>query len=429
MLSVYENIPERRTNKTINAALLLPFNFIDIPDTMQIDNIKLSETKTKSSGSTGDVSYKRPGSTNYLDFLSGSLLALDSLKSLGISVNLKVFDTQREPSRVRSIIESGKLNDADIIIGPVLLSNAEIISEFSVRKKTPLVIPFLSSENLINNNPYLFQLSTSTPGELNCIAEYIAKYNDYASQLSIPMTIMSLNWQIILSQSLKQRFAEKMTGIIPEIKEIIYDPAIKMDLSAELLSTLSQDKKNMVIIPSTNEAFVYVAVTQLFFQLKNYQIELFGMPQWSVFQNVDLQYLHALNLRFLTSYYFNYNDPDIKNYLGKFRKEFGTEPVSLTRKGCNYAFLGYDILWHFMNAFHEYGNKYFKHCRANNYDLLMKFFPVKKYSAHSGFENTSLKVIHYTPELNITYENFSFNYTSGYEKVNIIETEEVEIHN
>lgn len=429
MLSVYENIPERRTNKTINAALLLPFNFIDIPDTMQIDNIKLSETKTKSSGSTGDVSYKRPGSTNYLDFLSGSLLALDSLKSLGISVNLKVFDTQREPSRVRSIIESGKLNDADIIIGPVLLSNAEIISEFSVRKKTPLVIPFLSSENLINNNPYLFQLSTSTPGELNCIAEYIAQYNDYCITIIYTNDNNEPELANYLKSKLEQRFAEKMTGIIPEIKEIIYDPAIKMDLSAELLSTLSQDKKNMVIIPSTNEAFVYVAVTQLFFQLKNYQIELFGMPQWSVFQNVDLQYLHALNLRFLTSYYFNYNDPDIKNYLGKFRKEFGTEPVSLTRKGCNYAFLGYDILWHFMNAFHEYGNKYFKHAGQINYDLLMNSFRFKKYSAHSGFENTSLKVIHYTPELNITYENFSFNYTSGYEKVNIIETEEVEIHN
>lgn len=421
ILSVYDDLPESGHKKAIDVALLIPFNFSASTD-LSGNNNKASSGSTQSP----DVLNQKPAASNYLDFLGGTLLAVDSLKKNGISVNLKVFDTKRDQLRMSSIIASGELNDMDLIIGPFSSSNAEIVSEFSFEKKIPLVIPFLSPANLINNNPYMFQLSTSTNTELNGIAEYMAHFDDCKIIILYTNDNDEYERASYLRSRLVQDFKESYVFRTPDIEDIFYDTSVKTDLSALISSTLSPNKKNMVIIPSTNEAFVYVAATQLFFQLKNFNIELYGMPQWSVFQNIDLLYLHALNLRFLSSYYFNYNNPAIKNYLYKFRKEFGIEPVTLTRKGANYAILAYDLSWFFINALNDYGKALFFHAEQLKYDLLMNSFQFKKLSPWSGFENTSLKVVRYTPELNVIQENFIFRNKIGYNIMQIKEEKEEE---
>lgn len=425
-MTFYDNIPGLGFKDIINVALLLPFNYVDVPDSLKEGSTGITETPAGTKVFSQKNLTQKPSSANYLDFLSGSLLALDSLKKNGISVNLKVFDTQRSPLRMRSIISSGQLDNIDMIFGPFFLNNAEIVSEFSMKKRIPLIIPLLNSETLLGNNPYLFQLNTSTFTELNAVAEYMAQYDDCRIIILHTNSDNEPEWANYLRSRLIKEFNEQIPQRVADIKEVLYDTAVKDDLSVLISSALSADKKNMVIVPSSDEAFVYVAVTQLFFQLKNFNIELFGLPQWSVFQNVDLLYLHALNLRYLTSYYFNYNDPVIKNYLDKSKKEFGLEPVSLTRKGGNYAFLAYDLTWHFIKALNDYGRTFFLYAEQINYNSLMNPFHFKKISPWSGFENTSLKIVRYTPDFNVINENFTFKNKPGFERIPIREGEETE---
>ena len=58
-----------------------------------------------------------------LDFHSGILMALDSAKSLGISTNLKVFDTQNRTSEVASIAGREDFSNYDVVIGPMMIKN------------------------------------------------------------------------------------------------------------------------------------------------------------------------------------------------------------------------------------------------------------------------------------------------------------------
>ncbi len=408
-VSIYADLEDTRWKKSIDVAFLIPFNFRDTTDTLYSGMEIFSDADAdKAANLFPDAAGAKPFSVNYLEFLEGSLLALDSLKKKGISVNMKVVDTHRSPEHVRSIVASGDLNNLDLIIGPFFLFNAEIVSDFSRENRIPMVVPLLSSDSLLKTNPYLFQLNPSNTTELNGIAEYVSQFKDYNIVLFYATTNNEPGRAKYLKQSINKELIIFKADSINEIKEVVYDPAQKTDLSAMLAEVLSAEKNNVVIIPSTNEAFVYIAVTQLFFQLRNFNIEIIGMPQWSVFQNVDLLYLHKLNLRYLTPYYFSYDDFQIRHFLKKWRNEFWTEPVSTTRKGCNYAFLGFDVTWYFLNSYYNYGKRFVMHPDNLHYDTLMNPFHLRKKGYAGGFENTSLKVVRYTPDYLINSESFIF---------------------
>lgn len=419
-LSIYMDIEETPRKKTIDIAMLIPFNFPDTTDSLteltDIDPERAANPQI-------DASALKPFSLNYLEFLEGSLIALDSMKKRGISVNLRVFDTYKSHEKVKEIITSGELNDMDLIIGPFYIFNAEIISDYAKKERIPLILPFLTSDSLLKNNPYLFQLNPSGLTELNAMTGYISQLENYNVILFYAKNDNETTRANYIKTILQYLPQFSLQDSISAIKELIYDPLEKTDLSVRLAEILSPEKKNMVIIPSANEAFVYIAVTQLFFQLKSYNIEIFGMPQWSVFQNLDLLYLHKLNLRYLTPYYFTYDDEQLQSYLKNWRREFLAEPVSLTRKGCSYAFLGYDIIWYFGNAYKKYGKRFLLHSEKYTPDLLMNPFIFQKQSLTSGFENTSLWMVNYTPDLNIKSENFVFQKILKPETIEIPEAE------
>ncbi len=65
------------------------------------------------------------GSLPFLEAYEGILLAVDSLRTLGLVVELDVFDTGADSARINRLLWSGALDKADLIIGPVFSYNVE----------------------------------------------------------------------------------------------------------------------------------------------------------------------------------------------------------------------------------------------------------------------------------------------------------------
>src|SRR5690606_974364 len=60
-----------------------------------------------------------------IDFYSGIVMALDSLKKLGVSLKVDVYDTKYEVSEVSKIIRSNDFKSVDAVIGPLTPNNFE----------------------------------------------------------------------------------------------------------------------------------------------------------------------------------------------------------------------------------------------------------------------------------------------------------------
>lgn len=409
---IYNDIDEGMAKRAISIAYLIPFNYqagmrpTDVEENELLNPELLRSTENENPANLSS----KPASIPFLEFLEGSFIALDSLKKSGVSVNVRVFDTQRSPSRVKSIISSGELDKMDMIFGPFFSYNVEPISEFSKRKKIPLIVPFHVSEKLLSNNPYLFQVTPSFKTEIEMSAQYLARFFSY----NIVFIYSRDTTDILRAEYLKSKLFNSLVKFnpfsYPTFQDIIYDPSEKKGIASALDEKLSRERKNLVIIPSTSEAMVSVAVSQLFFQLKSFDITLFGMPQWSVFQNVDLLYFHKLNLRFLSPYYFSYYDQDIRMFLAMWRNLYRAEPSSITSRGCSYAFLGHDITWHFVKKYHEYGPRFIFYSEDLKSEMLMVPFEFRKGTYNSGFENKSFSIVRYNPDLTISKEDFLVPY-------------------
>ena len=406
----YEELEGPDFRRRINIAYLIPFNFQkDFSDSLSdkgIDIVTPEMSGSQSSQNTGSMS--RPGSIPFLEFMEGSFLALDSMKKAGASLNVKVFDTRRSPAEVRRIIASGELDRMDLIIGPFFPYNVDIAAGFSSSRRIPLIVPFHDSDTLLSVNPYVFQMLPSSFTEMEALAESVIKDPNANIVILINNDTAEKQRAEYLRKSIIKAYSRAYPFMYPVIKEIVYDAAAKTDLISEFQRTFSSDTLNTVIVPSSNEAFVSLAVTQLYFQLRQYKIGVYGLPQWSVFQNLELLYLHGLNLKYFSPYFYSYHSPVVNNFLAKWRELYVAEPESLTRRGCNYAFLGHDITRNFISAYQQYGKQFLLHTDKHQTELLMAPFIFSKNSYYSGFENRGLKLVHYNPDLSVSSEEFSF---------------------
>ncbi|MCF8391210.1 MAG: LysM peptidoglycan-binding domain-containing protein [Bacteroidales bacterium] len=383
----------------LHVAFLIPFDYY--PE-MAIDSVNAIKEGGKTEVNPEEERMKKlPKSVNFLEFFEGSIMAIEKLKKEGFRVDVRYYDTRKSPAKVKEILATDFMQNVDLIIGPFYSWNVEIVNEFSKEKGVPLISPFYDESDLTEKNPFLFQMNPSYQLEFNAASKILAQ--DFDKNFLFIHGIDSLNMKKV--DYFKSSLLKDMSSFTHEenivLKELVYENAAKSDLSQDLLISLSKDKKNIVVIPETNEAFVSNLITQLYFQLRNFDIEVFGMPHFYGFDNVEQQYFHSLNLRFVSPYYFSYSDSTIADFLLKFRTKFKAEPVHFTKKGLSYAFLGYDLSYFFIKAINQGGQEFVgKLSQSDTDDLLIPIHFLRN-SSYGGFENCNLDLIKFNSDFSI----------------------------
>lgn len=109
-----------------------------------------------------------------LDLYLGMKLAADSLADAGVPVELALYDTERNPERVREILSRPELKSVDVIAGPLFNDEIRPVKEFSAATKIPMIHPVSNSPEYFTGNPdaLLFQPSWITTGKRS--AEHLA---------------------------------------------------------------------------------------------------------------------------------------------------------------------------------------------------------------------------------------------------------------
>ena len=120
-----------------NIALLLPFKTKSIDS----DSINLAREQLKRDGYINIAT----------DFYSGVLVAIDSAKQLGISINLDVFDTNAKALDIKIILNQSNFSKYDAILGPITSQNLELTAQHVLLDSIPVVSPFVKSKkNYLN---------------------------------------------------------------------------------------------------------------------------------------------------------------------------------------------------------------------------------------------------------------------------------------
>jgi len=365
---------------------------MELTDEEMLARIKEEEEKEE------EMPPVNPRIIGYLDFYQGILLALDSIRDQGISVNLFVYDSERDVHVLEELMELDQVKELDLIIGPVFKLNLEIVAEFGRQHRIPVVSPFTSCDKLLQYNPYLIQMLPSEDVEFKYWAEYISDY--YDETLIIIHNGDSLEQEKInfLKQEIFENIAFQTYLIDVNFKEVIVNDSSMIDIE----HALTQEKRNIVIIPSEDEAYVTNILTSLYFKLKDYDIQIFGMFNWQRFTNIDLEYLHELEVHYYTSFYVDYSNESILHFIKKYREVYHTEPYMVSPRGYNLSMYGFDIMYYFSSALAKYGSNFIQCPGGIDYQPMLGPYLLKRPSLYSGYINYFTTLIRYDKDLDVT---------------------------
>lgn len=357
----------KQFSDTIHIALLLPF-YLD----------KNDELRAKATGLEKFEIY--PRSKFALDFYTGFLIALDSL-SKDKYINLYVYDTNGNDSIKRQeIYNELKNKKIDIIYGPLYADNFKWMAKLAKQKQIPIIAPVAIKNKLLLNNQYIQKIIPSQITQLNCITNFVVDSFKTENIVVVKQTTNSYNHLVdIFLKYYKNKLLEiNDTNLYKSVKTVemsVFNlDAIKFKLSTE--------KKNLIFVPTDDQAFVTEFFTKMdaaAFDRKDepiYDITVVGLEGWEKYENIDYEYLQNLKLHLPSNQYVNYKDSSVIGFMQSYYDRFKTYPS-------DYAFLGYDLAMAYLSN---------NQLMYNGLSVDLKMF---KTGIESGYENINCALITY----------------------------------
>ena len=236
--------------KTINVkdkkqlVLLLPFNASKI----QGDTLK-----------TIGVRLKKDAFLNMtLDFYSGALMAIDSAKTLGLNVEVKIFDSEESKltSNVVNVVKNNNLQEADAIIGPFYQQYVEKVAELLNDANVPVISPL--SKEIGKSYSNLYQAMPPS---------------DYTKTAMFDFMIEKGGNIIVVSDPKKLSNKEFITKKYASARFVPFTETGALDI-INFKALLVKDKMNYVVMDSERTGMILSTTNVLLNELVNFQIQL-----------------------------------------------------------------------------------------------------------------------------------------------------------
>ena len=104
---------------------------------------------------------------------------------------------------------------------------------------------------------------------------------------------------------------------------------------------------------------------------------------------------------FYSSFWVDYNDPKIEQFMTRFRNNFYSEPTTTSKAGMNYGIIGYDMTFYFLNALRTYGPRFILELDDYQPRMVQGPFTFERLSRRGGFENTHIDFYRFNPDMSI----------------------------
>ena len=382
-------------NTVVKLAMLLPFRAIEY-DT--IDAKDIFKTK-KLVNITTDI---------YL----GASVAIDSLHSLGVDIELSIFDTGRKDTKLDSILAVTDFDNIDAIIGPLY---SEEVPKVANRTGVPVVFPVYSKKQNRFSSSKIIKTSADRAIHQEALIDYVL--TNYANEniliigdssaTSIRNSDLiktrlvqhdSINEALIIYPNegyIKKHFV--INALKPDVGNWVILATDKRDISSDVINSLislpveepeedeseeedekteeESDEPEMQILPEDTV------------------IKVFGISKSSQFDKIDNNKLAKLGFTFTSDTFIDENSPEIQLFHSQYLEKNYAYPSY-------YATRGFDIL--FDIGMRLASGKKLKETfkQGVSYRLESKFEYSK--SLFNISSNHGIYILKYTPDLTLT---------------------------
>ena len=339
--------------------------------------------------------------SRFVEYYEGLLLAVDSLRNMGTSIELSVYDTGNGTKKVKEILKEDALSNANLIIGAVQNDQIGLIADFAQKHNIKYVIPFTSKNDDVLSNANVYQVNTphsylySKAAQAGC--DLFSDYN---------IILVNIKDKEEKPEFIKAFKTEMQQRDIP-FKEVTY----KGDTFAtDIEAAMVRDKRNVVLPTSASLDAVnkIKAPLRMLSELKEeekepYMVNLFGYPEWQTNTKDHLESFFELDVYFYSSFYTNTLFPAAVQFTNAYHKWYSKD---LASKYPNYAMLGFDTGFFFLKGLSRYGSELENNLSKMNLTPIQTGFKFERVNNWGGFINKKVFFIHFTKNFELVKLDF-----------------------
>lgn len=321
-----------------------------------------------------------------VEYYRGLLLAVDSLKQGGTSVEVYAYDSGKTAADMRKILQKPELVKADIIFGPLHNEQIAPLAAFCKTNAIRCVVPFSSQSDDLYSNPFLYMVNAPKDYQYE-------EVNELAKNLFSSYNI------VVLDTGEPDESGRSLTA---SLRTALPVPVKQVKLSADAdawLQVFDSGRKNLIIPNSSS----IKALNQLFPKLKQfvqahdkYRFALLGYPEWQTYTSSHLENFYHFDTYIYSTFYRKPLSEEVRLFEGKYMYWFKKPMIPSYPR---FGLLGFDTGYFFLKGLADYGKQsfdsYLPQMESPDYQQSFRFDRVSNWG---GFVNKKVRLIHYMPE-------------------------------
>ena len=366
-----KNKKESKKISTVKAAVVLPFN--------------TDRTGTKDE------------QVRMVEYYEGFLMAVDSLKRKGVSIDLYTYDSGKTVASVNAILDKPEMKNMDVIFGPAHADQVKPMADFAEKNNVRLVVPFTSKGEDVFNNPYVYQINTPQS------YLYSEVYEHYLRKFPNAHVVF------LDAETGHTDKVDFIKGLKEELKnnQITFKELKGENIHPEGMKLVVDSLRENVIIPTSgrNVALIKILPQMIVTSREhpNYQMKLFGYPEWQTYTDDHLASFFELDTYFYSSFYTNNLFPEAIRFINAYRKWYSKDMANTFPK---YGMLGFDTAYFFLLGLHKYGSNFEENMNQMMLTPIQTGFKFDRVNNWGGFINRKVFFVNFTKNFELIKLDF-----------------------
>lgn len=315
---------------------------------------------------------------DYEAFYKGAVLAMDSLKKSGVSMNVDVYDTGKELDVINNLLAHGTLMDRHLIIGPIYNDQFSAVADYAKQKDITIVSPLAAVDA---NNDCIYQVAPSQNTRYDKAKEY----------LKGKRVIFFSNG----TEEEDKSFANMVLKSSSDVHNIKYNVNMK---EPEIISYFSKEVPNVVVISTKKKADIELLLSKIAAvraTYYNYKIAVLGSPEFSKMDDDKKSDFFRTDTHFVTSYHQDRLNEKSLSFETKYVDMFGELPNL-------YSYRAYDVMMTFGLTIDEIGFDFAEELDNQLTKILQVNYRFKQERENGKSVNQEWMIVNYKPNYTIT---------------------------
>ncbi|MEO1051613.1 MAG: ABC transporter substrate-binding protein [Bacteroidota bacterium] len=305
-----------------------------------------------------------------LDLYQGIQLALDTLESQGINIELFAYDNKRDSAKTALILSKPEMKAMDLIIGPIFSKPRRLVNDFAYSHKINVMHPLRTDTESIGNNPFSLLYSPcdeqvaeaaaayaiNNAKNKNAIIFYGQSRKDSVSANAYKALIEEEGFNIVLFQEVAKDSSKFIFDVLTATEEKTRRTSLR---SSDAPFKIAKDSIGSIYVAS-DEGLISADVVSAI-DTRNDSVLVIGSESWLDFKFIDYSSYERLGITLTAPTYVVTGTDAYLLFREKFTEAFGRVPSGYAVKGYEIMnFTGRSLLeygTYFQNGLHNAGYK------------------------------------------------------------------------